>query len=150
MWSGPRAVIIHVRKIMRLSKTTEYAIRAMSYMARQPDELMSVARLAEKLEIPYKYLARLMTQLSQAGLLSSTQGKRGGYRIARPLDQIHLHQIVEVVEGLANYHRCVLGYPSCDDQNPCCMHHLWEPQLAGVRKMIYEHTLADLQQGTRF
>jgi Rrf2 family protein len=135
---------------MRLSKTTEYAIRAMAYLARRPDDSASVAHLAETLSIPYKYLARLMTQLSQAGLLTSTQGKKGGYRIARPLEQIYIHQIVEVVEGLENYHRCVLGYPACDDQNPCCMHHLWEPQLHGVRDMIFNHTLADLQKGTKF
>jgi Rrf2 family protein len=135
---------------MRLSKTTEYAIRVMSYLARQTDDAVSVAFLAETLAIPYKYLARLMTQLSQAGLLQSTQGKKGGYRIARPLNEIFVHQIVDVVEGLENYHRCVLGYPQCDDKDPCCMHHLWEPQLLGVRKMIYENTLADLQQGTKF
>jgi len=135
---------------MRLSKTTEYAIRAMAYLARHGAEPVSVTRLAQTLDIPYKYLARLMTQLGQAGLVSSTQGKRGGYRVARPLHEIHIHHIVEVVEGLENYHRCVLGYPSCDDRNPCCMHHLWEPQLQGVRRMIYGHTLADLQQGTKF
>jgi Rrf2 family protein len=135
---------------MRLSKTTEYAIRVMSYLARQTDDAVSVAFLAETLAIPYKYLARLMTQLSQAGLLQSTQGKKGGYRIARPLNEIFVYQIVDVVEGLENYHRCVLGYPQCDDKDPCCMHHLWEPQLLGVRKMIYENTLADLQQGTKF
>lgn len=135
---------------MRLSKTSEYAIRAMSYLARHSGELVPVTRLARSLDIPYKYLARLMTQLSQAGLLASVQGKKGGFRIARPLGEIYLHQIVDVVEGLEDYHRCVLGYPQCDDKNPCCMHHLWEPQLLGVRRMIYEHTLADLQQGTKF
>ncbi|MFA7330669.1 MAG: Rrf2 family transcriptional regulator [Candidatus Delongbacteria bacterium] len=135
---------------MRLSKTTEYAIRVMSFLARRSDEAVSVAQLSETLAIPYKYLARLMTQLSQAGLLQSTQGKKGGYRIARPLEEIFIYQIVDVVEGLENYNRCVMGYPQCDDQNPCCMHHLWEPQLLGVRRMIYEHTLADLQQGTKF
>ncbi len=135
---------------MRLSKTTEYAIRVMSYLARRSDEAVSVAQLSKTLVIPYKYLARLMTQLSQAGLLQSTQGKKGGYRIARPPEEIYIYQIVDVVEGLENYNRCVMGYPQCDEQNPCCMHHLWEPQLLGVRKMIYEHTLADLQQGTKF
>jgi Rrf2 family protein len=135
---------------MRLSKTTEYAIRAMAFLARHPAELVSVTRLARDLAIPYKYLARLMTQLSQAGLLDSTQGKKGGYRVARPLDEIFLYQIVDVVEGLEHYHRCLLGHPQCDDASPCCLHHLWEPQIQGVRKMIYEHSLADLRQDTKF
>lgn len=134
---------------MKLSKTTEYAIRVMAYMARDTDRLHSVNHLSENLEIPYKYLARLMTQLSQAGLLESTQGKRGGYQLTRPLHEIYIHQIVDVVEGLDNYHRCVLGFPQCDDKDPCCMHHLWEPHLVGIRKLIYENTLADLNLETK-
>jgi len=129
---------------MRLSKTTEYAVRVLARLARAGEQPVSVNRLAGELRIPYKYLARLMTQLSQAELVVATQGKKGGYRVARPLDQIGLHQIVETVEGLANYHRCVLGFPECSDEHPCCMHHLWEPHIAGIRRMIYEHTLADL------
>jgi len=135
---------------MRLSKTTEYAIRAMAFLARNGQEPVSVTHLADSLDIPYKYLARLMTQLSQAGLLESTQGKRGGYRIARPLDQIHLHQVVEVVEGLGDYHRCILGHATCTGEDPCCMHHLWEPQIESARAMIYERTLADLRQDTKY
>lgn len=130
---------------MRLSKTTEYAVRVLAYLARESDGPVSVSRLSKELEIPYKYLARLMTQLGQAELIVSTQGKKGGYRIARPLETIGLYQIVEIVEGLESYHRCVLGFPKCDDGNPCCMHHLWEPHIVGIRKMIYEHTLADLK-----
>lgn len=135
---------------MRLSKTTEYAIRAMAFLARNGQEPVSVTHLAETLEIPYKYLARLMTQLSQAGLLESTQGKRGGFRIARPLEEIRLHQVVDVVEGLDNFHRCVLGHSQCDEHDPCCMHHLWEPQIVSARAMIYDSTLADLRQDTKY
>jgi Rrf2 family protein len=129
---------------MRLSKTTEYAVRVLATLARDSSSPRSVNRLSNELSIPYKYLARLMTQLGQAGLVQATQGKKGGYRIARALDEIGLHEIVAVVEGLDDYHRCVLGFAACDDSNPCCMHHLWEPHINGIRKMIYEHTLADL------
>jgi Rrf2 family transcriptional regulator, iron-sulfur cluster assembly transcription factor len=129
---------------MRLSKTTEYAVRALTFMAQNLDSLVSVNALSKTLGIPYKYLARLMTQLSQAGLVDSAQGKKGGYRIARPLNEIYLYHVVDTVEGLANYHRCVLGFPECNDEDPCSMHHLWEPHLIGIRHMIYENTLADL------
>ena len=131
-------------QLMRLSKTTEYAIRVLVYMAAKDRELYSVTHLSKHLRIPYKYLARLMTRLGQAGFLKATQGKKGGYTIFRPLDEIFIYQIVKVVEGLENYHRCVLGYPECSDSDPCPMHHLWEEHLLGIRKMIYDHTLADL------
>jgi Rrf2 family protein len=135
---------------MRLSKTTEYAIRAMAFLARNNQAPVSVAHLSETLDIPYKYLARLMTQLSQAGLLESTQGKRGGYRISRPLEEIRLSHVVDVVEGLENFHRCILGHAACEDHNPCSMHHLWGPQIESARCMIYDNTLADLRQDTKF
>jgi Rrf2 family protein len=135
---------------MRLSKTSEYAVRVMAYLAREPQSLHSVNFLSEELGIPYKYLARLMTQLSQKGLLRSTQGKRGGYQLAHPLEEIRISDIIEVVEGLGDYHRCVLGFRECSDTDPCSMHHLWEPHLISIRNMVYDNTLADLKLDGKF
>jgi Rrf2 family protein len=118
-------------------------------MAQEQNELRSVNFLSKHLSIPYKYLARLMTQLNHAELISSTKGKRGGYIIAKPLDQIKISDIVSSVEGLENYHRCVLGFKECSEENSCCMHHLWETHIIGIREMIYENTLADLRDKSK-
>ena len=130
---------------MRFQKTTEHAIRVMVFLANHLNERYSVNRLHQVLEIPYKYLGRLMHRLSNAGLVDVTQGKKGGYRILRDLSEIHLHEIVDVVEGLEDYHRCVLGFPECSSENPCPLHHMWMERQESIKDMVYKTTLADLK-----
>lgn len=130
---------------MRFQKTTEYAIRVMVYLADHKDERYSVNRLHRILKIPYKYLGRLMHKLSGAGLVNVTQGKQGGYRIIQNLSKIYLSEIVNVVEGLDDYDRCVLGFPECSSENPCSLHQIWLERQESIKKMIYDTTLADLQ-----
>jgi len=130
---------------MRLSKSSEYAIRCLVYMARcGADRVCSVKVLSEELAIPYKFLGRLMGRLGAAGIVTATHGKYGGYRIARPLVEIRLADIVEVVEGLEGYDRCILGFPTCDDDNPCPLHERWRELRCAIRAMLDRTTLADL------
>jgi len=132
---------------MRFQKTTEYAIRVMVYLAHYQDEWYSVNRLHQILDIPYKYLGRLMHTLSKAGLLEVTQGKQGGYRINRQKSSIYLYEIVGAIEGLDSYQRCVLGFSECSEENPCPLHHFWLAHQEGLKEMVYNLTLDDLKSG---
>ncbi len=130
---------------MRFQKTTEYAIRVMTFLALHKDERYSVARLHQALGIPYKYLGHLMNKLAQAGFVSVEQGKHGGYRIARPLESIYLYQIIGVVEGLDDYDRCVLGFPQCSDENPCPLHGFWKGLQKNIKDVLFDISLEDLR-----
>jgi len=130
---------------MRFQKTTEYAIRVMVYLAKHQEDRLSARSLAETLEIPYKYLARLMSKLADAGLVDSELGKLGGYRIQKPLDSIYLSQIADLVEGLEDYQRCILGFEDCSDENPCSLHDLWLERREDIKAILYSTTLADLE-----
>lgn len=132
--------------IMRFQKTTEYAIRAMVYLAKHPDQRLSTRALHEALEIPYKYLGRLMSRLAEAGLISVEHGKHGGYQISEDRDSIYLYQIAEQVEGLEDYERCILGFPDCSDEHPCALHDRWVAHRERIKAMLYETTLADLEE----
>jgi Rrf2 family iron-sulfur cluster assembly transcriptional regulator len=132
---------------MRLFKSSEYAIRCLVYMAVHRDEVCSVKTLSESLDIPYKFLGRLMSSLGRAGIVDGLHGKNGGYVIARPLEDLHLADIIDVVEGLDSYDRCILGFDQCDDENPCPMHDRWKDQKDAIREMIDNTTLADLSRG---
>lgn len=129
---------------MRLFKSSEYAIRCLVYMASSDCEVCSVKKLSDSLDIPYKFLGRLMGRLGAAGIVAAQHGKNGGYRIARPLDEVHLAHIIDVVEGLENYDRCILGFETCDDENPCPLHDHWSGHREGIRGMIENVTLDDL------
>ena len=131
---------------MRFQKTTEYAIRVMVFLADHVNERYSVNQLHLNLQIPYKYLGRLMNKLSLTGLVDVRQGKHGGYQVIRDLAKIYLSDIVNAVEGLEDYSRCVLGFPECSGDNPCSLHALWLERQESIKNMIYNTTLADLQK----
>ncbi len=129
---------------MKLSKTSEYAIRVLVYLAGTPDTLFSVNQLHNDLDLPYKYLGRLMSRLAEAGLVNATQGKQGGFQLARPTSEIFLSEIVDITEGLDSFMSCVLGFDECSKDDPCALHRQWESIQAGISAMLTNTSLADL------
>jgi len=129
---------------MKFYKTSEYAIRVLVFLARHDQRLYSVRELHQELNIPCKYLSRLMHQLAGAGFIDTVQGKSGGSRIARQKADIYLYQIVDAVEGLENYDRCILGFNECSDDNPCSMHRYWVEERERIKNLLYSLSLADL------
>ncbi len=136
---------------MHFQKSTEYAVRCLVYMAGAADTQFSVKRLAEELQLPYKYLGRLMSALGTAQIVSATRGKHGGYRLGRKASEISLYDIVRVVEGEDDAHRCVLGFDSCDDKHPCALHSRWKQTRQVLLDMQRSVSLSELagQKGIR-
>lgn len=110
---------------MKLSKTSEYALRILAFMAKEPNQQYTAKYLVETLHISDKYLRQLMTVLTKAGLISSTQGREGGYSFAKKPSSIYLSDIIDSVEGMKKYSGCILGFEHCSDENPCVMHNIW-------------------------
>jgi Rrf2 family protein len=136
---------------MRFSKTSEYAIRVLVTMVQEGPGPYSTYRLHKSLNIPYKYLGRLMKRLADAGFLDSVRGKAGGYHLRGDTTQIYLYQVVAAVEGLDDFDRCILGLPNCSDENPCSLHHQWGPHRDAIQTMLQSVSLAELaaKRGTR-
>ena len=129
---------------MKLSHTSEYALRILSFMAKEPERLFSARYLVEHLNISDKYLRRMMTNLTKAGFIKSTQGRGGGYTFARNPGQIALADIIDSFEGLGHYLGCVLGFVQCSDTNPCVLHAGWIHVRQQFESTFKNTTLADL------
>lgn len=129
---------------MKLSKTSEYALRILAFMAKDPSQLYSAKYLVETLAISDKYLRRLMTDLTHAGFIKSTQGRDGGYAFVKSPGHILLADVVEAVEGMSKYSGCVLGFDKCSDANPCVMHSTWVNVRTGFVNVFTSKSLADL------
>ena len=128
---------------MKLSNTSEYAIRILSFMAKEPEHKYSAKYLVETLAISDKYLRRLMTDLSKAGFIKSSQGRDGGYSFSKKINEIILSDIIDSVEGMEKYIGCVLGFPKCSDENPCVMHSAWTNVRKEFINTFQNKTLAD-------
>jgi Rrf2 family protein len=86
---------------MKLSAKTEYACLAMLQMAQEYEsaEPLQIRRIADEQGIPSRFLVQILLQLKGAGLVASTRGAAGGYRLARTPHQISLAEVIEVIEG---------------------------------------------------
>jgi Rrf2 family protein len=131
-----------------LSQTGEYALRAATYLAQQPrGTAVDVGALAQVVGVPRNYLSKVLSQLSRAGVLASTRGKRGGFELARDPGSIPLLAVVAPFERLDGPRRCLLGQPACSDRQPCPAHRKWRGLADGLDRFLRETTLADLARG---
>src|SRR3989304_9959497 len=84
---------------MQITRKTDYGLRAISELARRPEEATPIAHIAQRHGIPDSFLEKIMQELRQAGLVEATHGRSGGYRLARPPPQISLKEVVHALEG---------------------------------------------------
>lgn len=129
---------------MHFSKTTEYAIRVLSYLYRFREKSHSVAFLHKELSLPYKYLTKLMTELQKKELVSASRGRDGGFTLKRDASTIYLAQILEASGEPLESKRCILGFPECDAKNPCALHNQWLKPKSIIEEMLQNTSLATL------
>jgi Rrf2 family protein len=130
---------------MIFSRTSQYAIQTLIYIATQPPGKPILAReVAERLGVPAAYLAKIMQTLSKGNLLESFRGPQGGFCLRQGADQIDLMQVVSLTEGAGFVESCVLGLKICSDETPCPMHAKWKPIKQGVLNLLHEQTLERL------
>ncbi len=84
---------------MKLSKKSEYALRALVAMARDPAGMHAISTICEDQEIPAKFLEQILLSLRQGGLLNSRRGAGGGYRFNRPPSMIRIVEVIDIVGG---------------------------------------------------
>jgi len=126
---------------MQLSKSSQYAIRILAYMADNPDLHLNATFLSEQLDIPYKFLTKIMTELVKADLIISIRGREGGYAFAKTPSKIIINEILEIFHDSIEDEQCVLGIGFCDGVCKCALHDQWmEPKLL-LQKMFRESTL---------
>jgi Rrf2 family protein len=128
-----------------LSKKTQYALQALSYMAgKSTDAPILIAEIAEQKKIPLKFLENILLALKKAGFLESKKGKHGGYLFALPPEKIKLSAIFRSIEGHIALLPCVSlnFYKKCETCNE---------KKCGINKVMIEvrdNTLAILDKKT--
>jgi len=120
---------------MQLSNTAKYAIKILSYMAKQEHDYLSKSKeLASTLDIPYKFLTKIMTALVKGDFIISVRGREGGFKLNAPATSITILDILNYLGELADFHTCILGKGLCNPKEKCMLHDEW----ANPRRMIKE------------
>jgi Rrf2 family protein len=133
-----------------ISRSSEYAIRALTFLARQDGERYYLARdMAETLGIPAPFLGKVLQPLVSRGILDSQRGRSGGFRLARPAGEVRLLDIVETQESLEHLDRCILGQAQCTDERPCPLHDYWRSAAADFMRVLKTTTLRTLLEHGR-
>lgn len=129
-----------------LSRTGEYALRAVIFLARNSGEgPVSGPQIAAAAGVPRKYLSAILADLVRAGLLAGTRGKSGGFQLTRTAKQIRLAQVVAPFEPVKSAKKtCPFGNAVCSDRNPCVAHDRWTEVNAGLSRFLEETTLEDV------
>jgi Rrf2 family protein len=137
---------------MRLSKRGEYGLRAMIDLATwdHGSATVQIKDIAEREQIPAKYLEQILLTLKNAGLLHSKMGIGGGYYLARPADQISLGHIVRILDGPLAPVRCVsqMAYEpcGCPDEQACGLRLVMQDVRNAISGILDHTTLADVAQ----
>lgn len=129
------------------SARTQYAIRAMTNLARRPNRTATAAELARTESIPAKYLEGIMARLKVTGLVESERGKNGGYRMATDPANISMLQIVEAIEGRIKPVGCLEHEYTCAIVDGCHPRSFWLGLKNTIDTYLSEKSLKEVSEG---
>lgn len=131
---------------MILSKTAEYALRSIVYVAlnHADNKKIGIKELARELELPAHFAGKILQQIVRHDLLASTKGPNGGFFLSRPAADITLMDIVRVIDGMQVFKSCGLGLKDCSDLHPCPLHHEFKIHREGLKHLFNTKTIQDL------
>lgn len=126
-----------------ISQTTEYALRAIVYLADQGSTPRTVTQIAEATHVPAGYLAKVMQGLSRAQLVKSQRGLKGGFTLERDPHELSVLDVINVVDPIRRYPECPLGIASHGRQL-CPLHRRLDDAAQGVEEAFCNTMVAEL------
>ena len=135
---------------MILSRTSQYAVQALIYMATQPADTPVLNKdIAAKLNVPAPYLAKILQNLAKGNLLYSFRGRLGGFCLREEGVKMTLMDILLLTEGPAFTQSCLLGLKKCSDETVCPVHTRWMPVKEKIIGLLKETTLDKLAKAVQ-
>lgn len=135
---------------IEMTRRGDYAVRAaLALVMLDNGHPVSARRIAERMGIPPRFLAHVLTDLVRAGIVIGTAGRSGGYRLTAPARDIDLLRIVDAVEAQGEVPRCVIRGGACRTGGICAVHLAFETARAAMRRELSSANLADLTRNDR-
>jgi Rrf2 family protein len=131
-----------------LSKSTEYAIRALVFVQLRNWEQKrpGVSEIAKEIDAPEAYSAKILQTLTKHKLLDSMKGRGGGFFFNDNQSNLSLYDVIHVMEGDACFHNCGFGLKQCNCDNPCPLHEKYKIVRNGFFEIVKEETVKSLSE----
>ena len=131
-----------------LSKSTEYAIRALVFiqLCNWEEKRPGVGEIAKEIEAPEAYTAKILQTLTKNKLLNSMKGRGGGFFYDENQSSLTLYDVIHAVEGDACFHKCGFGLKQCNDNNPCPFHDKYKFLRDGFLEIVKTETIKSFSE----
>ena len=135
---------------MQITRQADYAVRAVLHLARMNgNQRAATSQVAKEQHIPPSFLAKIISQLSIAGLLHTSRGARGGVMMAREPKDVSLLEVIEAIDGPIMLNECVGENSICTFDDDCPLRPVWcEAQEELVNRLKYTNFQQLLEQST--
>ena len=131
--------------VMQVTRTADYAMRAMNYLARQEvGKLSNIKDIAEHERVPEKFMRKIVHILHKSGYIESARGKYGGVRLLKGPELVTILDIYEGIEGPLAINICLKGPDLCDFQDTCSVCDVWKQAQDTFVKVLKQHTLKEM------
>jgi Rrf2 family protein len=130
--------------MITISKKVEYSIIFITYLAKRKEEKVSLADVAKRLGLPYRFLGQLAGALKNGGLVDSREGKSGGYSLASGWDKKSLYDLLEALGENKHMVKCLGGKVVCAREADCQLRGVWDKMEKSFTKELKLIKLADL------
>lgn len=130
---------------MKMSTRSRYGLRMLIELAYHPkDELVSLRKVANRLDISKKYLERIAKILEDSGLIIANKGVKGGYQLKKDPHDIRILDIISALEGKLALSECLIT--RCDRQDDCLANRFWLKLGRNIKSFLGQQSLADLME----
>jgi Rrf2 family transcriptional regulator, nitric oxide-sensitive transcriptional repressor len=126
-----------------LSDASEYALRAVVWLAQRPREPQKVRQIAVETRAAPGYLVKILQSLAKAGILSAQRGIHGGFTLVREPSELSVWEVINVVDPIERIQQCPLGLKTHSD-TLCPMHHRIDQAMATIEAVFRESTIEEL------
>lgn len=130
------------------SKTCEYAIRAMIFIAQKSKDgnKVGIKEIAKGIDSPEHFIAKILQDLGRRRLLQSVKGPNGGFYLDEEALECSLADIVKVVDGDKLFTGCGLGLKQCSETHPCPIHNEFKLVRKGIQTMLENAKLGEFME----
>lgn len=131
--------------MFKINRRTEYALRGLRYLSKHPtNEAIMIREIAQAVDASPVFLAKIFQRLNAAGLVTSSRGVIGGFRLSKPPTKINLLEVLEATEGPISVNACVVDEHACNLTKSCAAHRIWSELRQMMNKELKKITIKDI------